>query len=1375
MRLQRNILSSIFALFFLIITGYACYNIGYLTIKEADNVTTTIGLIVVCLLIFTVGFHFIKDGGHLDFFQGNNHLYTIIELVVLGLFLVITFIQCSHDAVSTIIMLALMYTAGRISAGRIGGIATTIFGWFFITTSYINILNFDTNIQICSLLACYIIYHLTTKNLLHVKDDKLYIMVSYIIMSIIFAIGIALSPLNLFLFLFCFVSLCFSSGMDTDDRNNPFASGKKCGLYFLGITIGAFFILNLITGLASGTELTGTTILNRFSETFSTKVDATLFQTASGKTDTNILGNVLAKYNGLISMLYHAFSSGIWPFLVLFFATVTGYFTIKKDRSYIAPLIASYLLIFFMYIFFGEKGSAFIYLDCIVPVFAGYGFSNLIATETAVWGNNEVDTDVEFVLDVSEEDELVKKRNDPETYGIKISTGKPSDEENISNESEKKEEQSSSNPFADPFMSDDEEKEIMLRPLASSEKEEKEFKTIPADTVETMINGATLSDSTLSVTAENSEFNAFSEPYVGGYGEAMLGVPEEVDEQLDETGAEAEIKLGDTDSQLDTADENSITENVVDKIREEDLSSEKPAVKETAQIVEETPVTPVVTAFDLNEIKEMIAKVQEEVSSVIDAPKSREAEIKETEANEADNKIAVAEEPVVEEQTVEPEAISEQPEVSVEENSEPVLEEAALETEPESIEEPVQSKPIVEPVVIEEPIVEPEAMTIEEPEAMLEQPEVADEVSVEENEILEEEPELELRLPEEETAEPILEVQPEFVSAPEINVEPETVIEPEPVVEPEPVIEPEVIAEPEPVVEPEPVIEPEVIAEPEPVVEPEPVIEPEVIAEPEPVVESESVIEPEVIAEPEPVVEPEPVIEPEVIAEPEPIVESESVIEPEVIAEPEPVVEQEPVIEPTSQTEEHSIPKIKRDYVAEQEPATEEEVTEPVENKPLRGQDILLGETKDASAFPEWSLDDLFVEEEVTPDDTNVPSDEELVSMMESEETIEIKSIPDEELIPDAVEEPSFDDLVTTVQQEKEEEEQELAKIHEEIKIKMQRVQNDEEELEDIKPHNDLSQLLDRLNVSDTMQQKMETAQGSADMSGMNSESDFFANRPDFEEAIEEETEEVTFAVDPNFVEADLAPEPATKIKREPISARFARQNQKPVESFEISSEPVFLLEDDVKDTKPENVLAVEEVEKLENELAVEEIEKPENELAVEEIEKAENDLNLEEEPEEDDNILHFKKDEKDADTTSVEVTEPEETLFRNISVSSSDPIIQSAPITAEEITEPKNPADVSPTTQLPDYEAIDNIDEFLTETTKTAASLEDSDGLLIDDDAVVIEDTATEEKPADDFGFEFDIDDLTNGVVRTPVEESNSSEEDYDDEFAISIDDLTK
>ena len=1307
MRLQRNILSSIFALFFLITTGYACYNIGFFTINEADNVTTTIGLIVVFLLILTVGCHFVKEGGHLDFFQGNNHLYTIIELVILLLFVIITFFETDTASFSTVIALAFMYFAGRISAGRIGGIATTIFGWFFITTSYISILNFDTNLQIISLLACYITFHMTTKNLLHVKDDTLYIFVSYIVMSIVFAVGIALNPFVLFLFLFCFISLFFSSGMDTDDKNSPFASGQKCALYFLGITIGAFFIFNLIVGLTSGTELTGTTIINRFSETFSTRVDSTLFKTASGKTDPNLFGNVLTKYNSLISMLYHAFSSGIWPFLVMFLATVTGYFTIKKDRSYISPLIGSYLFIFFMYIFFNEKGTPFIYLDCIMPVFAGYGFSNLIATETAVWGNDEVDTDVEFVLEEKDEPTASNRMDNPSNYGIKISTGEKSSLDDIVvSPRNKTEQQEPVNPFSDPFIADEEEKEIMLKPLSSKEES---FTDIPEETVESMINGATLADVTLSVDKTSSEYNAFSEPYVGGYGESMLGVPEETE-------------VNDVDD-MNTA-------------------------SKTEETKEEQPMA-AVTAVDLNEIKEMIAKVQEEVSSVIDVSKSEEKLEEQKESIDLNNKLSVYEEEVVESndkltvsEDTEKEVTESDDKLTVLEDTEEDITEsddklAVLEDTEEDMTESNDKLTISESTLeVEEPVAEPEPVLEEEPV-------VEPEAIVEPELMLEEEP----------------------VVEPELAIEPEPVVEeePEPVLEEEPVVEPELAVEPESVLEEEPVVEPELAIEPEPVLEAEPVVEPEAFAEPEPVLEEEPVVEPELAIEPEPMVEAEPIAEPEAIVEPEPMVEEEPVVEPELAVEPEPVVEEELIAE----SEPVSVPKIKRESVIEEESVLEEDYSL---NKPLRGQDILLNDTRDASAFPEWSLDDLFSVEEIVPDDTNLPSDEELVSMMEeSEETAEIKAVQDEELIPDVVEEPSFDDLVTTVQQEKQEEEQKLAKIHEEIKIKMQRIEENEEAVEEIKPHNDLSQLIDRLNAR---QDDIEETHVSSETSsiGVN---DFFANHPDFEDEPDEEVEEISFDIDPNFVEADLAPEPSGKIKREPISARFARQAQKPVESFEISSEPVFLLEDDVKDEEPENVLEVEEIAEPENDLAVEEIETPENELEVEDVEVAENDLAVAEIPEEDENIIHFAKDETDADTTSVEISEPEESLFHNISVSSSEPIVQSAPIVEQpELTGTKKSSDVMPTEQLPDYEEIDNIDEFVTETSKKTTI---SDGLSLDDDVVVIEDTVEEQNSSDDMGFEFDIDMLTSGVVQPVITESDSSTDDYDDEFAISIDDLTK
>ena len=181
-----------------------------------------------------------------------------------------------------------------------------------------------------------------------------------------------------------------------------------------------------------------------------------------------------------------------------------------------------------------------------------------------------------------------------------------------------------------------------------------------------------------------------------------------------------------------------------------------------------------------------------------------------------------------------------------------------------------------------------------------------------------------------------------------------------------------------------------------------------------------------------------------------------------------------------------------------------------------------------------------------------------------------------------------------------------------------------------------------------------------------------------------------------------------------------------------------------------------------------------ENDLAVEEVEAEENDLAVEEVPEEDDNIIHFAADESEADTTSVEVQEPEGSLFRNISVSSSDPIVQSAPI--PEPVKPMNPADVAESTEVPDYEEIDNIDSFVLEHAPKGNDASEDDLTMEDEeDIVVIDDSeAKDDGSSDELEFEFDIDMLTSGVAQPLVTDDFDKDDDYDDSNAISIDDLT-
>ncbi|MFJ1702930.1 hypothetical protein [Kitasatospora sp. NPDC088346] len=192
------------------------------------------------------------------------------------------------------------------------------------------------------------------------------------------------------------------------------------------------------------------------------------------------------------------------------------------------------------------------------------------------------------------------------------------------------------------------------------------------------------------------------------------------------------------------------------------------------------------------------------------------------------------EEPPAAVEAAEPEAAEvEAADVGIE-AAEPVAE-VAVEAEAETAE--VVAEVEVEPVAVEEPVVEPEAVAVE-PEPVVEAEAEVEPVAVEEP-----------------VVEPEAEVEPVAVEEPVVEAEP-VAVELEPVVEAEPVAEVAVEAEAETA---------EVVAEVEvePVAVEEPVVEPE--AEAEAVAEVEVEVEP--VAVEEPVVEVEPVA-----VEPEPVV-----------------------------------------------------------------------------------------------------------------------------------------------------------------------------------------------------------------------------------------------------------------------------------------------------------------------------------------------------------------------------------------------------------------------------------------------------------------------------------------------------------------------
>ena len=439
MRLKRNILSSVICAVFILIAGYSCYQISYRFIMDSHEPLILGGVMILGTAVFFMLSYFIRRRGYLDFMESNHFVMIFLEcFAVIAAETALWFMDESLDLSQKIYMAAvlfLIYLVSRMAGGRLSGMISVSVGWICINSSHIQHAEERDYHIAAGFLLSYCIFYLITRYVSRFVKSKIFTCFIYFLYAAVFIALMADNPMAVTLFFFSLYCLLFSGkeassktddnlpdegyalsgGNDTlpdgghalsgengtlpDTDNFPPKSGKnnkeKKSLfdsgYFYAMLLMLFslvilFVINTFIIVMLEEESLFVRMYHQFMG---------LLDQVSGGVNANvgILDNVLKGMN--INQL--PFGGELMIAFLFLFAAAGGGFMIVKKYCYMKPLAMSFTGFAAAAVLisaYGEKSALFLFF--LLPVFAGYGFQNILIAEE----------DGEKELDLSQEEDI---------------------------------------------------------------------------------------------------------------------------------------------------------------------------------------------------------------------------------------------------------------------------------------------------------------------------------------------------------------------------------------------------------------------------------------------------------------------------------------------------------------------------------------------------------------------------------------------------------------------------------------------------------------------------------------------------------------------------------------------------------------------------------------------------------------------------------------------------------------------------------------------------------------------------------------------------------------------------------------------------------
>lgn len=363
LKLKRNFITFLYTIFFAVIIGVQLFQTCRNSVFMLPNRYIISGIIVFGVIIFLLIAFLLKEKNHLAFFENNTKFCIISEcFIVTSCLVLLFFINIEHimQAICHTTLLFSFYMTGRLLYGRLNGIVTIVISLMMMLSSIT--LNNKQAISLLCLVVPFMIFLLI--NHFAVKKNSFFIIVSYLLLSLVFAIAIVINPLAILVFTGCILSLIFAKTENTSifTEKGIIYSALLAILTGAFLTAGYFFLPELV-------------------HIPSWKADAMLNLRSISSIN---FAYTLTKMSKILPASLIMPSIYIVQIILLIFSLAAAYYCIRKKFSYIGPFLFSYLGIMLYYLLFSDTDNVIYYFNCLLPVLAAYGCTNTLLNEIPV-------------------------------------------------------------------------------------------------------------------------------------------------------------------------------------------------------------------------------------------------------------------------------------------------------------------------------------------------------------------------------------------------------------------------------------------------------------------------------------------------------------------------------------------------------------------------------------------------------------------------------------------------------------------------------------------------------------------------------------------------------------------------------------------------------------------------------------------------------------------------------------------------------------------------------------------------------------------------------------------------------------------------------
>lgn len=367
--LKRNVLTVIYSFVFMLLLGIGFIEVMFLAISSSSDRNVIACIIIIGIIIYLIAAFLLKEKNKVQFIQIEKKLFQIIEAVYVLSLLVFAFIlNMDADMVNNLmglLLLVLIYGCARLLGGRLCGITAASVGFFLFL--YLSSANYETDhtMDILCILVPYFVFLFITKKIAVIYTRQPFlIVVSYLMLAVVFSLAVILEPLVLLLVAGCILSLLFGK---PKEKGSLLTSGLFSAFILLAATVvilvGVYFFMP------------------EMKANLSLDLDIKIKQMGTSYMD--IMSYLLKKYLRTSDFLYDVSQTGIFPSILFFFSSLSGFYAIRKRSSAIGPLCFAYIGILIYHLLFLGNADEFYYMFYFLPIFSSYGIYNTLLPENA--------------------------------------------------------------------------------------------------------------------------------------------------------------------------------------------------------------------------------------------------------------------------------------------------------------------------------------------------------------------------------------------------------------------------------------------------------------------------------------------------------------------------------------------------------------------------------------------------------------------------------------------------------------------------------------------------------------------------------------------------------------------------------------------------------------------------------------------------------------------------------------------------------------------------------------------------------------------------------------------------------------------------------